>query len=485
MTTSKKTLMSLLLSISLIGCTGDYYFVDSCNENDMVVSPGLTKVVKGNDSISNYFVSEDDILSYLQFKKLAEKKDEIKVSEIAPLTNENGNICAYAINYSEGWEIISADKRYPPVIGQSAVGCFKYEETIEPIAVWLNSCFEDIELLRQSENLSEVFTESSFEIMDSYQEFWKIITADQDYIESNRHMTRQNIGSGGGSWQLLQVVTDTIGYEKVEHLITTHWHQDAPYNSYCPLTSYSSIYRAPAGCVAIAGAQTEYFLHNKIGLPERAPLYAFCSAQVPSSTGWYIAYYDDPQMYAYNFSSTAWDEMETDDDVIAALIAHVGICTSMEYSNSVSLSSIGDLVIPCFNNNGIDCSYSDLDNNTYSALYSNILSGLPVIARAECTTNGVSAGHAFIIDGYKNSRVRTSTIYTWVPDNPQTTPQFYDDRIVIRYSLPINHQITMNWGWGDDYPYDAGWYYPAGEWHLSSYNFDHSKKIIYNFSSAM
>jgi len=473
-----------VLSISLVGCAEQYdYSVESeCNnETNNNVSFGLTKSVCNNVIDSAFFVSENDLDSYLKFKKLSQKKEELTVVDIAPITDESGYIWAYAINYSEGWELISADKRYHPVIAQSPVGYFEYEKQIDPIAEWLGSYSEDINLLRYSENSSEVFTESAFEQMASYQEFWDIITANQDYIEANLNKTKALPGTGGGEWVLVDVIVDTVGYQRVDHLITTHWHQDTPYNSFCPLTSYSSLYRVPAGCVAIAGAQMAYYLHEKIGLPAISPLNAYCVAQIPSSQGCYIAYWGDPQMYVSNFSSTAWNDMASDDDVIAALIAHVGICASMSYGDSGSEAYTNNLSSYFWGNN-ILCIWDQLNNSTYSDLYGNILNGLPVVADATSYVIGASGGHAFIIDGYKNLRVRISTLYTWVPDNPQT-PQFYDDRIEIMYTLPFDHQITMNWGWGNDYPYDAGWYSTAGDWHVASYEYDFNRHILYNFRS--
>lgn len=479
---NKKYLLAYL-SLLLIGCTEQYNFsVESeCNnEADMIVSSELTKSISDRDSNSAYFVTEKDLDSYINYKKLSLKKEELDVDSITPVTDNSGDIWAYAINYSDGWELISADKRYPPIIAHSPVGYFKFEEQIEPITEWLGSVSEDIELLRRSENLSEVFTESSFEQMASYQEFWNIITANPDYIEANRIKTRVQYDPDG-FWDLTDIIIDTVEYQRVDHLITTHWHQDSPYNAFCPFKSYSSTDRAPAGCVAIAGAQTAYYLHGKIGLPANSPLNAYCVAQIPSSPGYYIAYSGDPQMYVSNFSSTAWNAMATDDDVISALIAHVGICVSMKYEDWASGAYTNNLISYFWGKN-VFCIWGQLNNGSYSDLYENILNELPVVAEATSYVIGASGGHAFIIDGYKNERVRITAIYSWVPTDPQNA-NYYEDQIQITYRPPINHQITMNWGWGNSYPYDAGWYSTAGDWHVASYEYDYDRNILYNFRS--
>ena len=43
------------------------------------------------------------------------------------------------------------------------------------------------------------------------------------------------------------------------------------YNIYCPLKS-DNFWHAPAGCVAIAGAQILYYLNHKFGVPATAPI---------------------------------------------------------------------------------------------------------------------------------------------------------------------------------------------------------------------
>ena len=67
-----------------------------------------------------------------------------------------------------------------------------------------------------------------------------------------------------------------------------------------------------------------------------------------------------------------------------------------------------------------------------------------------------------------------------MPNDP-LNGHYYENRLEITYSLPFNDKITMNWGWGNNYPYDAGWYSPAGDWHVASYHFNYNKGMVYNF----
>ena len=81
-----------VLSISLIGCAEQYnYSVESgCNnEANNNVSSGLTKSVCNNDIDSAFFVSENDLDSYLKFKKLSQKKEELTVVDIIILKDGN------------------------------------------------------------------------------------------------------------------------------------------------------------------------------------------------------------------------------------------------------------------------------------------------------------------------------------------------------------------------------------------------------------
>lgn len=115
MTLIKKILLAFNSLIILVSCAENHNYSfnnDSCNETDLLAVSIITRSACNNDSDSFYFVSGKDLDSYIQFKKMSLKQDELTVVDMAPLTDESGDTWAYSINYSDGWELISADKRY-------------------------------------------------------------------------------------------------------------------------------------------------------------------------------------------------------------------------------------------------------------------------------------------------------------------------------------------------------------------------------------
>ena len=432
-------------------------------------------IVETTKSEANlYFVTEDDIRDYVRFKSLSEKRD-VGVIDITPYESKTGEASLYIVNYVDGgWDLIAADKRYDPILAKSESGYLSENELIPPIKEWLDTYVEDLYQFKTYLDSND-YSGEKYDMAISNVDYWSMVTLKKPSVENNSIQTKSEFDPTG-NWEIISITTDTLEYQVVNHLILTHWHQDAPYNSYCPSLYNSSSLRAPAGCVAIAGAQVAYFLHNKIGLPQTAPLTAFCDAQIPSNNGYYTASESDPHMNVGSFNSSAWSLMGSSDDYIAKLIAQVGIGVLMEYHNSYSLSTIAYLPNGYFIPNGISCSsYTPIDSNTCSSIYNNIISGYPVIARA---MDSIGNGHAFIIDGYMHYVVRFTTTYAWVPLDPNN-PNYYDNRVEIMDRACSF--VTMNWGWGNTYPFDSGWYTVSANWQAGGDTFTSNKYMIYNF----
>lgn len=423
----------------------------------------------------NYFVSLEDVQAYTHFRKLESQNNGINLSvtRIEPLGPEEDVTLCYLINYNDGWELVSADKRTPAVLAESDTGSLELEDILPPVHSWLDSFLRQIQYMRNVQELEGLLDQNEMERVADNLQFWSFVTCDRDFVEEYCPPTKGQFDPDG-YWELVSIETDTVEYQVVNHLITTHWHQDAPYNSYCPFKSNSSIWRAPAGCSAVAAAQMAYYLHNKEGWISTAPLTAFCDAQVPSPGSYYMPTDNDPHMYVNDLSSNAWALMATDASYCAKLMAQIGIIMKSKYYDDYSQFSPSNLFAWYFNPRNVWCESVTLnDSNGFTTLYDNILNGFPVIASA----NSQTSSHSFIIDGYKNERIRLTATYTWIPTNPENA-NYYEDQIQINYLAPRNHKITMNWGWGNLGGLDDIWYSPEEPWYMYS----SGKSIICNFS---
>ena len=421
-------------------------------------------------------VREPHIQKYILFKEADRNNQENRFLYLEPF-KINDEPVYYAIQYEKGWEIISADMRGPIVLAHSSDGTYKEALLNETIAEWFSSIAEDIESRRNDKNHYKDISYDILEKESSSLEFWKLVTGDSKYLEKYSINTKIPVEpiEYDGYWQLTGQHQHEVVYAYIPHLIQTKWHQQAPFNFFCPYrTDYSSL-KAPAGCVAIAGAQMLYYLHYFFGRPVTAPISANCTGTIDN---YYVSFTGD--------SSTIWDSMLTDNydetryydtsysDDCSALIAQVGNQINMNYGNGASSAYTEDLVNNVFVPRGISCNY--VNYNT-SKLFASLQNNKPVIARASSS----ASGHAFIIDGYKSLATAYYADYQWMKylGNGEYEPEArYLHEVT--YSTPTLEEIYMNWGWGGDY--DDTVYSPSAIWTAGNEDYTSNKKMIYNFA---
>ena len=416
---------------------------------------------KGTDS---FLVSGQDLSDYIKFRSL-ELNEKIELKRVDSLRGGSGNPVAFALNYDNGWEIVSADKRTTPRLAYSEDGELNLDQCPATQKAWIESIMDEITVLqRMSEAQLNGLGEESMEEIARNIEFWEAITASESYIQRKGNL-RGN--SSIGYYELDGVIVDTLEYEVVNHLISVHWHQNAPYNNYCPLrTDYPNL-RAPAGCSAIAMAQVLWYLHMHYGYPVYSPDSASVTGNV-----------DDYTMTQSGQSSSIWGTMFINGDNAAILVAKVGTMVGMQYGNTASSAFFSDYKPLVFSPFGVDCSV----HNAFDPIVAgnNLMDGVPVLARAQTADN---EGHAFVVDGYKAYHVGHGLRYIWVSTDPSPDPQVVINPVIEVYSYyedPYVREFSMNWGWGQSY--DNGWYTTTGSWTAGGDSFDFGKRMLANFT---
>lgn len=405
-------------------------------------------------------------------------------SSILPFTLLDETVF-YIVNHpnNQGWQIISSDRRTPPVLAESPRGHFSMETDNPGLLGWMMSVAENMYTIKHAKNADLSFSE---EEISANIRFWS--------KEPSRSLDPHP--EDDGAWiGITTTVTEVV--DSIPHLTTTQWHQRFPYNKYCPLRTDVTGERAPAGCIAIAGAQMLYFLHEKWGIPQTMVSNALC-------TGYVGNYY----MEQWNATSTVWEDMDpdicvssscTDPHPEAVMVACVGTLMEMIYGNDGSHPALSnsDMVEHVFNYFGIDCDYGSYSENDVK---SSLNAGIPVIvsAKAQWYPNWQLEipGHSFLIDGYKRTRIKSTTHYTFVPNDPDNyDPSTHPSYDVITYSNPEITGIKMNWGYwyqwyidgvnNTDYLND-GWYTLTGDWIvdkcISQSNYQYYRKMLYNFT---
>lgn len=421
------------------------------------------------DLDKNYFVTDRDIEAYLKFKSLNEEK-AVDLKEISPFVFEGATLF-YTINYQTGWEIISADKRTPYLLAKGESGEFSmkdYETT--PWGTWMFSVGLDVLKTRL------YGTNVSFDENENFR-FWTLLTDPEKLLGKPSELLAHPPLLPDGYYELKSVYTEQV-VDSVSHLIWTKWSQsENDCNYYVPYRTDNSSLKAPAGCVAVAGAQMLYYLHGKIGAPSAIPDYAYCTGNI-----------NNYQMGQTGSSTTVWSQMSKYGNTYAAiLIANAGSCVGMSYGNDGSGADTEDLVDNFFGVYGIDCTYRNYSTN---AIRSEIIDrNIPIIVRAGSFVlfDTWNNAHSFIIDGAKYIENRTTYSYEWVynvdPDPNVIIPAPPRPYSNVIYSFNSLDLIQMNWGWSGSH--DAEWYSPGGDWVVNMdgrYNFQYRRKMISGFS---
>ena len=464
----KKILFLSILATMLYSCSDsmqEYAAMDDLN-NSVQTEPDRS-----------HFVSKSDVAALLRAQSNSTRAASDCEDDIICFEDDKHDTLLYACNKVDGgWIVYASDTRVPAIIAESPSGTFSEAMENEAAYVWLQTIAEDIKVIK---SLSDDKLNFSAEEIENNKKFWKSISSPDEYMKEKNakegFSETRGLPMATGHYELVNTISHWENYDYIPRLTTTDWDQHAPFNIYCPYKSGSSSEHAPAGCVAIAGAQMLYFLHNKFGVPETAPSEAYVVGHVGS-----------PHFgIQTNYTSTIWDDMTTNDSCAAPLIADVGRRVDMDYGNNSSSAQTEDLVDDVFAPYGISCTYSSYNVDT---LCNKLILDIPVILRARAEENRGTVGHAFIADRYKRARLFTENVYYWVWDTtPPGAPLLPPDPLEIIdtiISAPKIRMIGMNWGWGSYYN-NGEWYTLTGDWinhyRTDSLNWNKNRKMIYNF----
>ena len=430
---------------------------------------------KTSDINDDHSVKYNDIVTLTQCQDAITRSSSHSSSNIECIANEANDTLLYVYKkQGGGWIIYSSDTRVPAIVAQSDSGSFEKLMEIGGAQLWIQSMAEDMAAIKQ---LPDDQLNFSQEEIENNKAFWKSVSSPDEYVKEMLHATTRGLIMPTGHYELFASRSWSEVYDSISRRTKTNWHQDDPYNSYCPYVSDYS-HRADAGCAAIAVAQMLYFLNDNLEVPETAPSEAYCYGNVNGYT-WAQT----------NYTSDVWNYMNTNDGIYAApLIADVGRRLNTNYTDNGSFSRVQetDWVDSLFIPYGITCTYTSYN---VGLLKNSLLNGMPVLLTAhsiETRSNGGGVGHAFIADRYKRNRTVTENTYVWVYDTfpPNTPLPEVPSEIEYTYSSPTISMISMNWGWGPINNFVFGWYSLTGDWITSQYNWNIDRHMFYDFHAT-
>ena len=463
-----KDLLFLVLLVLFISC-GQYSF-DSIDRTEIPPIPKQSGSLVTAKMVGDYLGNPE------QFTKSAEKN-----YSLSAYTDKYSDTLFYIVNYDnkQGWKILSSDVRTPPILAEGESGSFVLDEN-PSVRLWMEGVAMDMAAVRQSKD-----SELSFS---------------SEEIALNRSLwTKEPIRSPGdtivdysGHWEYTVISSRLDTCSIVNHLVP-QWDQSEPYNEYCPYQLFNSSERCAAGCVAIAGSQILYYLHDYLGVPSEMYSVGSCNGN-PLSPG---QTFSNPTDSVWLDMSFIYQNVAYSGLPEAIMIGYVGKTVEMNYGEQ-SWTLPSNLRTKLFNPLGIQCSHGDYNENIVK---SSLADNLPVIVTAsDLLIPGDFDIHTFVIDGYMTTRTIYTCRFYWVQDEfppigeggengempcPGSMHLPYTDYI---YSSPTVSLIKINWGWWSQWVYpfvNEGWYSLTGGWTVTcggeTYDYNHNRKMIYGF----
>ena len=213
----------------------------------------------------DFFISKDLAGLYVMVSSEIGDKWEMTPYE------KDGNVLFYIVNRKgKGWELVSSDMRTGVTLACGEEGEFSMPENENSNRYcWYSMMIGSLEELKGSAEVPEGSEESV--------KFWRSLKATLDHERTYEqtksgeiYRTRQESDPADGEGGWVQVLYDTGNsstiLSRVNHLLTTEWDQESPWNNKCP--SIEGV-KCKVGCVMVAMGQIMYYLNRNFGYPTK------------------------------------------------------------------------------------------------------------------------------------------------------------------------------------------------------------------------
>ena len=492
----RANLLLVLLLVGLVGCT--YNSLPDDMATPVAVSEqgfDLTfstraEAFDGVELDSEYFVAEQDLESYLNYKQKHSGK-KINIKNYSAYGFDNSHTLFYVINYDKGWEVVSADKRTQPTLAYGdgertfSMGA---DNTNEAEKLWMEMLASDV-LQKRQRSHSTRSTDTNNLIADEKEQsnvaFWnRVCTNGTRVIEVG---SISDLSSPNTVYYVLGSTTSNTTLIDKGPYLKTKWGQGWPWNVCCPpwAAGLSDNAHSVVGCVAVAGGQLLHYLATEKNMVLPIPTSV-------SFTGYgnHTLY----QMSAINFSTQSWGAMALTDEeydetwpegptyLAATLLAWVGGCSQMTYGQSSSSAHTSTMMSNVFRTQlGID--YNKTTSYNTSIIRNEMRDDAEPILLKGTNVNSGGGGHAWIMDGYKLDLFTESVYYivsdTSIPSNELAQMNIDDATHVINYEREDEY-VRMNWGW--DGSQDGFYGIMSNNWTPYAYQFSSGINLYYNFT---
>ena len=412
---------------SLVSCVKDLSKITLSDQQISCLSE-VKKLCRDTESlsISDAVCVSDIYLSSLPGTKVDSRS---RVCEVKTLTDTKGVPALYALNYDDGYILVSATKKYFPIIADVEHGSFELENEAG-VTVLVDKYLKEIEFLSESAQLESVanawlkyesgdsIVETKSSINSDYYDALDIYTwrwnqeglnyyylrnkpnglSDQDYDYFCELASQYDMN--GYDYMQCSIITEKIYEgELVQYgpLLTTNWGQGLPWNSHVD-------YGRPLGCVSLAMSQMMYYFNVPIDWNE-----------VPTNVQSYVL---------YDFLADMRAEIGANENGAAEDTSALRVLNKYNYSSELI----------CHNNPKVT---------------SSIRRRYPVYMAGYHMSDTLNVGHAWVCDGMRTytDPYKEYTLYV-VMKYWDDTIEFVEEASVVYNSVALAPTTYhMNWGW--------------------------------------
>lgn len=203
-----------------------------------------------------------------------------------------------------------------------------------------------------------------------------------------------------GTNQTIPTIKMADDRENIAPIMTSHWHQNSPYNDRCPYRTGTTA-RAVTGCVATAASQILYYWRKDLPstLQATTPTYGYGEAPVTESIP-----AGTPLRWDLMKDSYSGSESSTVKNAVAEFCFATGAATWLTYGESTSgqVDKIPYTFSAYYGMNG--GSYQSRSNYSQEGwvklLYDELTLGRPIMYAGVHPTRG---GHAVVVHGYRKT----------------------------------------------------------------------------------
>ena len=385
----KKTIFFLALVSGILmfaSCSSHYDEIDEVVDQSVI----LTKSIEDMSSVcENYKVDSKLLRKYMRLSGKSKKEHYI-----TPIVDGDDTL-AYCVQYNEGWNIISGDKRCAPVMITSDSG---------------NCNTSDYDIQGLLDYIKGIGSCNSGEIIST----WGFLSNNESVVQKTR--------AGGspesftvGMWRAIDtILIDEI--TEIPHIIQAQWSQSAPWNMFTP---YVNNQNSPVGCSVVAAGQILHHYRKSNAMNVQFPTIGW-----PGTGTTTFPDKDTPgAMDALRWSTMAVSMADYNYDYTALMLAYLGQeIMHVGYGDTSTVVTI-DGVEDAFEWGKLN--YEEYIGYDWDEVYYSLLKGSPVCIYTAMECNPDTNKHVYIIDRYRVEETYYSINCWWDPDYVVSEEEYY------------------------------------------------------------